>query len=400
MTVLRSGSATDQGMVRSTNQDSLLEDGVAFAVCDGMGGHAGGEVASAAAVASLLSSLSSTKTAQGLREAVQAANEAVIAAGEGKPDLVGMGTTAVVALLVGTNSGDRILIANVGDSRGYVFHDGGLRQITEDHSMVAELVREGRITPEEAHTHPQRHVITRVLGTSPQVDVDLFELNPSNGDRILLCSDGLINELDEEEIIRVLESVSDPDDAAEDLVRRANAHGGADNISVVVIDCLVTELGEGADEHVATVRADRPTIEKGQESWLAHRRRLGMPRLITARTVGFFLLVLALLGGAFFFLRWYSDSQYYVTSQGNSIVIYQGRPGGVLWISPKKVETSATTVNEVLPIRRPALAKDVTEPSLSAARQYIQNLNDEYRQSSPVTTTTIPGTSSTTTAGG
>ena len=165
---------------------------------------------------------------------MQAANEAVIAAGEGKPDLVGMGTTAVVALLVGTNSGDRILIANVGDSRGYVFHDGGLRQITEDHSMVAELVREGRITPEEAHTHPQRHVITRVLGTSPQVDVDLFELNPSNGDRILLCSDGLINELDEEEIIRVLESVSDPDDAAEDLVRRANAHGGADNISVVV----------------------------------------------------------------------------------------------------------------------------------------------------------------------
>ena len=398
MTVLRSGSATDKGMIRAANQDSVLDDTTSFAVCDGMGGHAGGEIASAAAVDSLRASLATTTTAEGLMEAVRAANQAVIDAGGDDPNLVGMGTTAVVARLVGTSAGDRLLLANVGDSRGYLFHDGQLEQITEDHSMVAELIRDGRLSPAEAATHPQRHVITRVLGTSDHVDVDLFELNLISGDRVLLCSDGLINELEEEEITRVLDTVADPTEAAEDLVRRANAHGGADNISVVVIDALVSDGVSSSS--ISTVRAPPPGLEKGEESWLQRRRRLGAPRAITFRVVGFALLVVALIVGAISFITWYSNSQYYVTSEGNSIVIYQGRPGGLLWISPKKVETTSTTLNEVLPIRRAILAKDVTEPSLSAAQQYVANLVQEFKQAQPTTTTTVPGTSTTATSGG
>jgi len=161
-------------MVRVSNQDAILQETTSFAVCDGMGGHAGGEVASAAAVSALRSSLMTTTTAEGLREAIVAANDAVLAAGEGKPELVGMGTTCVAAVLVGTNDGDRLLLANVGDSRGYLFRRGELSQVTEDHSMVAQLIRDGLLDQAEAASHPQRHVITRVLGLEGSVEVDLL----------------------------------------------------------------------------------------------------------------------------------------------------------------------------------------------------------------------------------
>ena len=280
MTVLRAGSATDAGMVRSSNQDAVLVEVTAFAVADGMGGHAGGEIASAAAVESLRHSLATTSTAEGLLEALREANRAVGAAGGDDPDLVGMGTTAVVAVLVGTETGDRLLVANVGDSRAYLYHGGSLRQVTDDHSMVGELLRQGVITEDEAARHPQRHVITRVLGTSPDVDVDLFELRLDEGDRVVLCSDGLSNEVSDEEIVRVLRTQRDPTAAAEDLVRRANAHGGNDNVSVVVVDAIIAERATGPTAiGIASrpvVRDTTPVLEKGDESWFARRRRLGI----------------------------------------------------------------------------------------------------------------------------
>ena len=398
MTVLRAGAASDPGMVRTNNQDSLLVETTAFGVADGMGGHAGGEVASAAAVSSLKASLSTTNTAEGLLEAMRQANRAVNEAGEGDPDLSGMGTTAVVALLVGTERGDRLLIANVGDSRAYHFHDGQLEQVTEDHSMVGEMVREGTLTEEEAAQHPQRHVITRVLGTNPEVDVDLFELQLGEGDRVLLCSDGLSNELDAEEIIRVLRSIADPTEAAKDLVRRANAHGGNDNVSVVIIDALLTETS-GGPAAIGTARPvvveSAPGIEKGDESWWRRRKRLGMRRAITFRVFVFLLLLGGLVVGAVAFLRWYANDNYYVSSKGSEIVIYQGHQGGVLWIQPKQVEVTSTSVNQVLAIRRPALAAGVNEPTLSAARRYVRNLASEYSTANPTpsasTTTTVSG---------
>jgi PPM family protein phosphatase len=394
VTVLRSGSVSDPGMVRSTNQDAVLEQDTAFAVCDGMGGYAGGEVASAAAVAALGQLAPSVATAESLRDAVLEANRAVLAAGEGRPELAGMGTTCVVAVLVGTSDGDRLLLANVGDSRGYLFRRGELSQVTVDHSIVAQLIREGLLEPADAPLHPQRHVITRVLGMEGPLEVDLFELRLLEGDRVLLCSDGLVNELDDEELTRVLANEPDARAAAQDLVRRANANGGADNISVVVVDVLVAdELG--AELAPSEALAEPPASEAPgrREGWLARRRRLGAPRLLTLRTLAFGLLLGALVVGGWLFLRWFADSQYYVTAQGQSIVIYQGRPGGTLWFKPRQVEVTKVTLDQVLPIRRPALAGEVTEPSLAAAEAYVRNLASEFQQAHPTTTTT------TTTAG-
>jgi protein phosphatase len=409
--------------VRTVNQDSALCGATVFAVADGMGGHAGGEIASSTAVAVLEGALGSVGSPEGLVEAIRSANEAILSASLDDPSLAGMGTTLVAATLVGTADGDVLVIANVGDSRAYLFHDGRLRQVTDDHSLAAEMVRNGDISDVEAARHPQRHVITRALGIDGTVDVDLFELRLGSGDRILLCSDGLTNELSDEEITRVLSSEDDPVTAAEDLVRRANAHGGADNITVVVVDALVAESsGESTAAHrvvptVATVAAipssrpvaDRPVPREHarpipeDESWLERRRRLGVRRALTFRVVLFVVLLLGVLAGAWYFLRWYAMSSYYVTSEGDSIVIYQGRPGGVFWFQPRLVTVSPTPLSQVLPIRRPALATDVVEPSLSAATRYVANLANEYQQStanlpaSPATTTTsttFPGTPS------
>ncbi len=423
MTVLRAGSASDVGRVRSVNQDSVLSGATVFAVADGMGGHAGGEIASSTAVTVLEGSLGTMSSREGLIEAIRSANEAILSASLNDPSLAGMGTTLVAATLIGSESGDVLVIANVGDSRAYLFHNDKLRQVTDDHSLAAEMLRNGDISDEEAARHPQRHVITRALGIDGTVDIDLFELRLGSGDRILLCSDGLTNELSDEEISRVLSSVSDPVAASEDLVRRANAHGGADNITVVVIDALVAESsGESTAAHrvvpaVATVAAttgtrpaaDRPIPRESsrpipeKESWLERRRRLGVRRAITFRVLLFLILVVGVLAGAWYFLRWYAMSSYYVTSEGDSIVIYQGRPGGVFWFQPRLITVSPTPLSQVLPIRRPALKSDVVEPSLEAANRYVANLANEFQQStanlpaSPATTTTsttFPGTPS------
>jgi len=396
-------------MVRTNNQDAVLAGVTAFVVADGMGGHAGGEIASATAIESLRQSLTSTTTAEGLMEAVREANRAVGEASSDDPELAGMGTTAVAAVLVGTDTGDRLLIANVGDSRAYHFHEGSLEQVTEDHSMVAELLRDGSITQEEAARHPQRHVITRVLGTSPDVDVDLFELRLNEGDRVLLCSDGLTNEVTEEEIIRVLRSVTDPTEAAQDLVRRANAHGGNDNISVVVVDALLAEPAPGpaaiGTAAPPSIRSTTLGIEKDGESWWARRKRLGMRRALTFRVFLFVLLIAGVIVGAVFFLRWYEDSNYYVISKGNQVVIYQGRPGGLLWFKPKEVKVTDTTLAHVLAIHKQALAAGVDEPTLKAAELYATNLKMEYQVVNPpptttTTTTTVPGLTTTTIRGG
>jgi len=161
-----------------------------------MGGHQGGEVASKLAVDVLRTAYADT-SADALTDAISDANERIHDVGEADPDLRGMGTTLVAAAVVPGEDGDgsaaeaRLLVANVGDSRAYLFRDGGLTQLTEDHSMVADLLREGRISEEEAEVHPQRNIVTRVLGVYDQVDIDLWPVRRRAGDRLLLCSDGL-----------------------------------------------------------------------------------------------------------------------------------------------------------------------------------------------------------------
>jgi PPM family protein phosphatase len=418
VTVLRAGSATDPGRVRAVNQDSVLITDTLFCVADGMGGHAGGEVASKACVDTLRMEALVAADADAMVVGIKRANEEVIRRSLEDPELGGMGTTVVAAMLVRDVLGDHMVIANVGDSRAYHYQGAGLRQVTNDHSVSAELMRAGEITAEEAAHHGQRHVITRVLGMN-DFEVDLFDLELFDGDRILLCSDGLSNEVSDEEIALVLGNIEDPNAAAADLVRRANANGGQDNISVVIVDISQTGRGSAAipeplpsapvmaeSAPAAKVVVPRPTevddvTSKGDEGWLARRRRLGVRRAITLRTgllVGAIALVLV---GAIGFVWWYEQSSYYVTTKGDSLVIYQGRPGGLLWFHPSLSEVTPTTTKDVLAIRLPQLEAGVIEPSKQAANAYINNLVEEHKAAASLnpttTTTTVPGAPTTST---
>ncbi|MGH9047264.1 MAG: Stp1/IreP family PP2C-type Ser/Thr phosphatase, partial [Acidimicrobiales bacterium] len=265
MTVLRSGVATDVGRARDHNEDRAVAGDNLFGVADGMGGHVGGEVAARLAIDTLQSAYDRNPTIPGLREAFVAANAAIWDQSLQVEELRGMGTTLTAAgLTVGPDGRDVICLANVGDSRAYLMSGRQVRQISIDHSLAEERVRQGQMTEAEAEVHPHRHILTRALGVGPAVDVDLWELHVQSGDRLLLCSDGLTNEVGIEQIGQVLDSVKDPRKAARALVDRANAHGGSDNITVVVVDVLVGEDGTAQPSMVSRVSThEPPTIPPG-----------------------------------------------------------------------------------------------------------------------------------------
>ena len=229
---------TDVGVVRSSNEDNLavllgrdapLGDAL-LAVADGMGGHVAGEVASRMSLNLLIEALSNTSspTEQSFRKAVDHANEGVYLASLDR-DLRGMGTTLVAGLLVG----DVLLICNVGDSRAYLLRDGTLRQVTKDHSWVGEMVDKGLLTPAQASVHPNRNMLTRALGTGASVQIDTTRIILQQGDRILICSDGLYGLVDDRTIAAVLERNS-LNKAAREMVNLAKRAGGTDNITVIV----------------------------------------------------------------------------------------------------------------------------------------------------------------------
>ncbi len=239
MTVLRSGSASDVGRVRTVNEDLALESLTLFAVADGMGGHVGGEVAARTAIDTLRTEFTRASSVDGLVGAVRLANQAVWEAGRADQALRGMGTTLVAAALVTTDDGDRLVLTNVGDSRAYRLHGGELSQLSVDHSVAEELVARGELSEAEAAVHPHRHILTRALGVAPEVDVDVWQVVPEEGDRFVLCSDGLTNEIPVAEMTDVLTESRDPQEVATTLVAKANRAGGNDNITVVVLDVVV-----------------------------------------------------------------------------------------------------------------------------------------------------------------
>lgn len=254
--VLRGAGATDVGRVRSNNQDQFMlrPEALLWVVADGMGGHRGGEVASDMACKEM-ARIYHERTIDSLVQAVSSANRVVHEAGLADPDLRGMGTTLVALAVVapddsegspGATSRDEVLaIANVGDSRAYRLSGGELSQLTEDHSLVADMVREGRLAPDEAETHPQKNILTRVLGVYDEIPVDIVTVTPHAGDRYLLCSDGLFNEVAESEIAAVLRRLDDPEEAADELVRLSLANGARDNTTVVIVDVIDTTGGGG-----------------------------------------------------------------------------------------------------------------------------------------------------------
>jgi PPM family protein phosphatase len=223
-----------RGRRRRHNEDAYVVQPPLFAVADGMGGVKAGEVASALAADAVQESGNDGDSGEARVAAlIEEANRRVFRRASEDREASGMGTTMTVALV----EGDEVAIGHVGDSRAYLIRDGRLEQLTDDHSLVAELVRSGKLTPEEAETHPQRSVITRALGTEADVDVDTFSVQAVPGDLFLLCSDGLTSMVDDETILDAVERHrADLEEAAKALVNAANRGGGEDNITVVFFE--------------------------------------------------------------------------------------------------------------------------------------------------------------------
>ena len=245
--------ASDTGRKRRRNEDSYVVAPPLFAVADGMGGAQAGEIASKLAAAALedtdLGTLSGEERVTSL---IQEANRRVYERSNADPNASGMGTTITVALVEDAG----VTIGHVGDSRAYRYREGSIEQITEDHSLVNELMKSGKLSPQEAETHPQRSVITRALGTDPDVDVDSFHVEAQTGDVFLLCSDGLTTMVDDDSILGVLEQHHDDlDRATKSLVSAANRGGGEDNITVIAF--AISDEGETA----AMPAVDEDTME-------------------------------------------------------------------------------------------------------------------------------------------
>jgi PPM family protein phosphatase len=242
------GHATDTGKKRRRNEDDYVVAPPLFAVADGMGGAQAGELASSLAAGAVRDDDAEVGTGERhVAELIQEANRRVYKRSSEDAAVSGMGTTMTIALV----EDGVVAFGHVGDSRAYLIRQGGLEQLTEDHSLVAELVRSGKLSPEEAETHPQRSVITRALGTDPDVDVDTFSVQAEPGDLFMLCSDGLTSMVDDDLILETVESHrSNLQGAAKALIRAANKGGGEDNITVIFF-----EIGEPGGEPLAETKA-------------------------------------------------------------------------------------------------------------------------------------------------
>lgn len=428
---LAGAASTHVGQIRKTNQDRAIFTPVIGAVADGMGGHQGGEQAAAIAIETF-ERLSESVPKHRLIDTVRAANRAVFLESE-RPELRGMGTTIVAAVLHPDER--RLTMVNVGDSRGYRLRDGDLEKITVDHSLVEELVRQGRITEEDAQTHPQRNIVTRALGLSAEVEIDAFDLDVRHGDRFLLCSDGLSNEVAFATIAEELHAAEDPEAATRVLVDLAVAGGGRDNISVVVFD-VVDEQDPGFIRATAeTTRrptprataaaldtAPMPAIssddettgepdddgggsdDDGQEgdgrgdgdgradddgavdevprdadpaagvdrSTAARpspevERDRSRARLVALGVVITFLV-------AFLGINWFASSAYFAAEDSGEVVIFRGRPGGILWIDPEVEERTGLEIDELTPAGVQKLEQELEWTSLEDAEDFVDQL--------------------------
>jgi serine/threonine protein phosphatase PrpC len=229
---MRVGSKTDKGHIREQNEDAYGYKENLFVVADGMGGHQAGEIASAIAVETILAADFTTAIELELSKAIQKANDSILAEVEARPELGGMGTTVAVLVFRSQTA----YLAHVGDSRIYHYTGGRLEQLTRDHSLVAELVKNGEISESDAKRHPQRNILTRALGSKGEIQIEFQKVAANTGDKFLLCSDGLSGMVDETTIAAVLKSEEDPQFLAEKLVTLANESGGIDNITVVIAE--------------------------------------------------------------------------------------------------------------------------------------------------------------------
>ena len=365
MLTLDIGAATDTGNLRGQNEDSHIAQQGLFAVADGMGGHNAGEVASAMAIEYLRGvALGGVASAEAFAQVVRDLNNAIFSAATATTDQRGMGTTLTAAALLDstseTDQPSQIVIANVGDSRTYLLRSEELRQLSVDHSYVQELVTEGLLTIDEARTHPRRNIVTRALGIDAQVSVDTWTIPMFDGDRFMLCSDGLVDEVPQDEIIEMMQERSTPQLVAERLVTAAKRHGGRDNITVIVVDVNIKNESEVLEvvappgASTRNTRRKNPSIKK---------------QLLTLA------LAAVLCIGGFVAIR-HQRSEYFVaftnSSSSATIAIYKGQPGGLLWIKPTIVEVSTTKRNAMQPEFQREIDRVQRFDSVNKARSYLK----------------------------
>jgi PPM family protein phosphatase len=374
-------AVTDTGRQRRANEDSLLARSPLFVVADGMGGAQAGEVASRIAVEYFQPGLGdSSQPERELAELARAANSRIHELSHSNAEQAGMGTT-LTAVYVGE---DEVAIAHVGDSRAYCLRDGELLRLTDDHSLVDELMRQGRLTPEEAVEHPQRSVITRALGPEGAVEVDTRSFRARAGDVYLLCSDGLTTMLSEEEILALLVANPRLRDAGEALIGAANEAGGRDNITVVLMRLEEVRAGEPpVDEHETMTGV--PAVPRAASPRPLRQPRPGRPDAVAAsnegrrkrlRRAGASAIAVAVLGligaGGYVALQ----SVYFIGTNGRGLVtLYRGvpfrLPGNVpLFTSDYVSGVSASTLT---PQRRRTML-DHSLRSESSAASLIRSL--------------------------
>jgi serine/threonine protein phosphatase PrpC len=376
---LKWGASTDVGMVRQQNEDSYLAEENLYVVADGMGGHNAGEVASALAVTTLKAGArTGIDSVERFRELVQQANTAIYTASLDDSTQSGMGTT-LTALSIVAGEEPRVLVANVGDARTYLWRNGALTRLSVDHSYVQELVNEGIITPEEARVHPRRNIVTRALGIDRSVVVDVFSHLVRTGDRIVLCSDGLVDEVSDADIAVVLGQHSDPQDTAEALVMVANTAGGRDNTTVIVVDVL-----DDISEPVVLPTPDNTTPMEAlapMQLAPAKKSKVGM--------VLFWSALVAIVFSAITVIGVYGRSGYFIGFDSNDqVAIYRGRVGGILWFQPT-IETQTSMSGEELPediLRDVALNREFS--SSSQASKYLALIRIAIIDATTTTSTT------------
>jgi PPM family protein phosphatase len=426
------GARSHVGQLRTKNEDCALVSERVVAIADGMGGPPGGDVASLVAVEALRAAITDPQI-DTLADAFQWANAQVWERAADR-DLRGMGTTmAALALVHDGADGEppRLAIANVGDSRIYLLRDGELELRTQDHSLVEEMVRDGRLTAEEAQAHGQRNIVTRAIGIGPTVEVDSWEFEPDTGDRYLLCSDGLFNEVDPQRIAATLRRLADPDEAASELVALANQAGGRDNITCVVVDIVDgAPAGRGAGsfgDRVLVPRADAVQDLAGFQSasgdagtddeyydreaiWesdpddrdrsmlpateAADRDR--RPRLVTWRAGLFVLAIIAVFAVAAAAVVWYGRGGYFIDiDESGEVAVFQGRPGGILWFDPTFVESTGVDADDLTPVLRSSVEERPQFATFDDARRYLANLAEQLDRARPAPTTTTTTTTTT-----
>jgi PPM family protein phosphatase len=396
---LVAGKQTDKGRVREGNEDGyVVNDRLGlFAVADGMGGHVAGEVASATALEALRAAVHSGAP---VREAIASANDAVIEKAATDDALRGMGTTMTAGTLA---AGNTFLVGHVGDSRAYLLRDGDLSQVTEDHSLVEEMVRNGELTPEQAEVHPRRSIITRALGIESGVQVDLYTLDLREGDRVLLCSDGLTGMVRTDDIAGILRREPDPQKAANQLVEAANAAGGEDNITALVVDAVgddgaVASTPEAVDvvsegEHDDEDRDDMPSPEPEPEPRPSPPSRSVVRRV--TRILMWVVPILLVLTLAFAAVGWYARRTYFVDLDRGRVTVFKGVPGGLLGWDPTLEERTTLPATELTEAERSDIEGGKRFSSRDKADDFVERLETNVEERSAATTTTTTTTTTT-----